>query len=97
MPPKELKDKPAPVPKQTKPKAKAKEKKEAKQTKQLKAAEKGKPTSITRFTTLFKFLSIVFLSALAGLWSLLTVFYFSRTQSREPSTVKGIKRVEKTR
>ena len=62
MPTKDLKDKPAPVPKQTKPKAKAKEKKEAKQTKQLKAAEKGKPTSITRFTTLFKFLLIVFLS-----------------------------------
>lgn len=42
MPPKELKDKPAPAPKQTKPKAKADEKKVAKQAKQLKAAEKGK-------------------------------------------------------
>ena len=98
MPPKELKDKPAPVPKQTKPKAKAKEKKEAKQTKQLKAAEKGKPTLITRFTTLFTLLLLISpLSASAGFWSLLTEFYFSRTQSREPSTGKNIKRVEKTR
>ena len=96
MPPKELKDKPAPVPKQTKPKAKAKEKKEAKQTKQLKAAENGKHTLITRYKTLFTLLPITSLSASAGFLSLLTVFYYSSTHSREPITGKGIKRVEKT-
>lgn len=39
---KEVKEKPAPVPKASKPKAKAEEKKEAKKVKQVKAAEKGK-------------------------------------------------------
>jgi hypothetical protein len=42
MPPKEIKDKPAATPKQSKPKAKAEEKKEVKQAKQVKAATKGK-------------------------------------------------------
>jgi hypothetical protein len=39
---KEVKEKPAPIPKASKPKTKAEEKKEAKKVKQLKAAEKGK-------------------------------------------------------
>ena len=42
MPPKEIKDKPVPTPKVSKPKAKAEDKKEAKATKQVKVATKGK-------------------------------------------------------
>ena len=42
MPPKELKEKPATTSKPSKAKAKAEEKKVAKQTKQVKTAEKGK-------------------------------------------------------
>lgn len=42
MPPKEIKDKPAATPKPSKAKAKAEEKKDAKQVKQVKATTKGK-------------------------------------------------------